>query len=121
MKTHISKSRTYAQFYAPQAKFKNKKVEVDGITFASKAEATRYAHLKLLVRIGEITDLELQPRYPLVVNGQRVATYVADFRYRVVATGEVIVEDVKGVRTPVYRMKKKLLEAIDGTKITEIG
>lgn len=121
MKTDISKSRTYGQFYAPQAKFRNKKVEVDGVTFASKAEATRYTHLKLLLRIGEIADLELQPRYPLVVNGVRVATYVADFRYRNVATGEVVIEDVKGVRTPVYRMKKKLLEAIDGTKITEIG
>ncbi len=119
-RNHIPKSRAVSKFYVPPSKYKNHKVEVDGVTFASKAEASRYASLKLLVRVGGIEGLELQPRFPLVVNGVKVATYVADFRYRVAATGEVVVEDVKGVRTPVYRLKKKLLEALSGTKITEV-
>lgn len=103
------------------SKYQNVRVEIDGITFASKREARRYGDLLILVRIGEIADLELQPRYPLIVNGEKVATYVADFRYRVVATGSTVVEDVKGVRTPVYRMKKKLIRALYGVEIVEIA
>jgi dsDNA-binding SOS-regulon protein len=58
------------------------RTEVDGISFASKKEARRYSELKLLERAGEIADLQLQPRFPLTVNGVRVCTYVADFQYR---------------------------------------
>jgi hypothetical protein len=109
------------QVRAGGSKYQNVRVEIDGITFASKREARRYGDLLILVRIGEIADLELQPRYPLIVNGEKVATYVADFRYRVVATGSTVVEDVKGVRTPVYRMKKKLIRALYGVEIVEIA
>lgn len=113
-----------AFFYKPQAqrtsKYRNTKVVLDGVTFDSKAEASRFASLKLRERIGEITDLELQVRFPLVVNGQKVTTYVADFRYREADTGAVIVEDVKGVRTPVYRLKKKLMRAVHGIEVVEI-
>lgn len=114
-----------AFIYQPTArrpsKYRNTKIVLDNITFDSKAEATRYSHLKLRERIGEITDLELQVRFPLVVNGTKVTTYVADFRYREAATGAVIVEDVKGVRTPVYRLKKKLMKAVHGIDVSEIG
>lgn len=93
--------------------------EVDGIRFASKGEARRYSDLKLLERAGEITHLELQPVYPIVINGVRVGKYVADFRYRE-KDGRLTVEDFKGVRTPLYRMKRKLVEAIyPGVTITE--
>jgi hypothetical protein len=54
---------------------------VDGIRFASKKEARRYTELKLLERAGEITCLELQPKFPCVVNGKKVCTYIADFAY----------------------------------------
>ena len=67
---------------------------VDGIRFASKLEAARYRDLRLLLKAGEITDLELQPRYPIVVNGQSVCTYVADARYRT-RDGALVVEDTK--------------------------
>ena len=104
------------------SKFRNVKTEVDGTLFASKAEAARYLYLKTLLRIGEIDALELQPRFNLVVNGQKVCAYIADFRYRRVSTGDVIVEDVtaKPTRTPEYRIKKKLLKALCNIDVAEI-
>ena len=104
-------------------KFGAKKTVLDGITFASRAEAQRYADLKLLERIGEITELELQPAFDLVVNGHKVCRYIADFRYRKAATGEAVVEDVKSAptRTPEYRIKRKLMLACHGIEVLETG
>lgn len=104
-----------------RSKYRNQPVDLDGHRFASKAEARRYSELVLLERIGDIADLELQPRYPLVVEGQKIATYVADFRYQ--RDGRTIVEDVKSPasRTPVYRLKAKLLRALHGIEIAEIS
>lgn len=93
---------------------------VDGIRFASQAEAKRYIALTVMARAGIISGLECQPSYLLVVEGQKVGTYKADFRYREVATGETVVEDVKGVLTPVYRLKKKLVRALYNIEIKEI-
>lgn len=91
----------------------------DGILFASRAEMRRYEELRLLERGGEIDHLELQPRFPLVVNGVTVGTYVADFRYRDGRTGLVCVTDVKGVRTPLFRLKVKLVKALYGIDVIE--
>ena len=91
---------------------------IDGIRFASKAEARRYGELKLLKNAGKIRNLELQPKYLLDVGGKRIGTYIADFRYRL--DGVLIVEDVKGFCTPVYKLKKKLVEALYGITITEV-
>jgi hypothetical protein len=104
-----------------RSKYGNKAVEMDGRRFASKREAARYAELALLQRIGTISSLECQPRFPLVVNGVKVATYVADFRYQDSA-GKVVIEDVKSdpTRTPIYRLKAKLLLALHGISITEV-
>lgn len=99
------------------SKYGAQSVVVDGHRFPSKREAARYRLLKLRAAAGDIEGLELQPRYPLVVNGVKVAVYVADFRYR--EAGAVVVEDVKGVRTPVYRLKKKLVSALYGFTIKE--
>lgn len=90
---------------------------VDGIRFASTAEANRYFELRLMSRVGDVVDLELQPKYPLVVNGVKIGAYVADFRYKL--NGVVVVEDVKGVKTPVYKLKKKLVKALYGIDILE--
>jgi hypothetical protein len=104
------------------SKYNAKRVEIDGLKFASKREATQYAELKLLQRIGEIVELECQPRYPLTLNGVKLATYVADFRYRHVASGEIVVEDVKSkpTITDVYRLKKKLMLALHGIDLKEV-
>jgi hypothetical protein len=101
-------------------KYRAKPTTIDGIRFASKAEARRYQELKLLERAGEIHNLETHPKYTLSVNNQVICTYTADFRYE--ESGEVIVEDVKSrpTMTPVYRLKKKLMKAIYNIDIKEV-
>ena len=104
-------------------KYNAVKPEAFGITFDSKAEAKRYGELRLLLMAGEIIELETQPRFPCNVNGLLVCTYVADFKYREQKTRELIIEDVKSPHTaklPVYRVKKKLVEAVYGLTITEV-
>jgi hypothetical protein len=103
-----------------ERKYGNKPTEVEGITFHSKAEASRYSELRLLEKAGAIVALTVQPRWPLTVNGYKVGTYVGDFAYSDVVSGRFIVEDVKGVRTPVYRLKSKLMLACHGLVIQEI-
>lgn len=104
-------------------KYGNKKTEVDGITFDSQAEARRYKALKLLERAGEIQSLELQPVYELVPSvtlygRKRTAVrYKADFRY--INNGQTVVEDVKGMRTPVYNLKRHLMKAVHNIEIKE--
>lgn len=100
-------------------KYGNKKTVVDGIKFDSIAEAARYGALKLMVRANMIDSLELQKRYKLEVNGVLVCSYVADFVYRFCGTGVIVCEDVKGMKTPVYNLKKKLMKAIHGIEIRE--
>jgi hypothetical protein len=104
-------------------KFNAKRTVVDGITFASKKEAKRYADLKLLQKAGEIARLEIQPVYPLHAWGvekRQIGKYIADFRYFDKRAGLNVIEDVKGVKTPVYRLKKKHVEAQYGIQITEV-
>tara|TARA_R110000824_G_scaffold132271_12_gene294698 strand:+ start:252 stop:575 length:324 start_codon:yes stop_codon:yes gene_type:complete len=103
-----------------KSKYNAVKTEVDGIVFASKAEAKRYGELRLLLMADEIRQLEMQPKFPCHVNGALICTYVADFKYRDQRTGERIIEDVKGMKTPVYNLKKKLVEAVYGIEITEV-
>jgi hypothetical protein len=100
-------------------KYHNVPVEVDGKPFDSTAEGTRYWELCRLQEAGEITDLETQPVFPLVVNGVKVAQYRADFRFKD-RDGRIHVEDVKGVRTPVYKLKARMVKAIYGIDITEV-
>jgi hypothetical protein len=109
-----------------RSKFGAVKTVVDGFIFDSKAEATRYGHLMLRGLAGEIRNLELQPWFWLP---HAVGKYFADFRYeeRVpeLWPGDDypwrdVIEDVKGMKTPVYRLKKKLVEAQYGIEIREI-
>jgi hypothetical protein len=103
-------------------KYGNIPTVVDGQTFASKKEARRYGDLKLLEKAGEIRKLEVQPRFPLKVNGKLVCTYVGDFSY-VTDADQYVVEDVKGPVTrtnPVYRIKVKLLEACLNVQVREV-
>lgn len=95
-------------------KYKNKKVILDDYVFDSIQESRRYKELKLLLRAGEIKDLELQPRFLLQEgfkkNGKtyRKIEYVADFKY--IENSKTIVEDVKGIQTDVFKIKHKLFE-----------
>ncbi len=99
-------------------KYRNEPVTVDGQRFASKKEAARYQELLLMQRAGEIRDLVCQWRYPLEVNGVHVCFYVADFVYTT-REGQSVVEDCKGMRTPVYKLKAKLMFGVYGIKIKE--
>ena len=94
-------------------KYRNIKTVVDNITFDSKKEAARYSDLKLLETAHHIMHLETQPRFPLMINGKRVSTYIGDFKYWSPSENEWIIEDVKSeaTKTPLYRLKKKILEA----------
>ena len=92
---------------------------VDGIKFASGREARRYMDLKLLQCAGEISGLELQPVFPLIVDGVQVGKYLADFRYYK-ADGELVIEDSKGFKTPTYRLKKRIVEAQYGIEVKEV-
>lgn len=93
-------------------KYNSVKTIIDGITFASKAEANRYQELRLLERAGAISELELQPRYILqdafTRKGKKVQaiTYIADFRY--IEKGVVITHEVKGAETEAWKIKQKM-------------
>jgi hypothetical protein len=99
-------------------KYRNVPTEVDGILFASKREARRWSELRLMERAGYITELQRQVRFPLDVNGQPICHYVCDFQYR--RNGELVVEDSKGVRTPEYKLKAKLMKAVHQIQIVEV-
>lgn len=91
------------------------------IRFASKAEARRYATLRIEEQTGAISVLQTQPEFPISVNGVKCAVYKADFAY--FRGHKRIVEDVKSAatKTAVYRLKKKLVEAAyPGVNIVEI-
>lgn len=92
---------------------------VDGIVFASKKEAKRWGELRLLETAGHIAFLERQPRFDIAVRCVHICFYKADFRYTN-PDGSVTIEDVKGFPTPLYRLKKKLVEALYGIKIIEV-
>lgn len=96
------------------SKYHNKKVQVDMYVFDSIAESKRYKELKLLEQVGEISELELQPRFLLQEgfkkNGKtfRKIEYIADFQY--IENGRLVIEDVKGKETEVFKLKRKLFE-----------
>lgn len=100
-------------------KFNAKATTVDGVRFDSKAEAKRWGELKLLNQAGTIRGLVRQQERIIWVNGVLICRYRSDFEYY--ENGELVVEDVKGVKTPDYRIKKLLMEAVYGIKIREIS
>ena len=106
------------------SKYRNKKTVVNGIVFSSQKEARRYLELTGLQKKEKIVGLKLQEKFVLIpkiklTSGktQREATYIADFTY--IEKGNYIVEDVKGVKTPVYKLKKKLMLHVHKIEILE--
>lgn len=122
------------------SKYNSKKVVIDGHTYDSKKEARRYCELLLLVRAGEITDLQRQVEFELIPaqwetverysdkTGKRLkdgrrcveqkCSYYADFVY--LKDGQMVVEDTKGMRTTDYIIKRKLMRHLHGIAIKEI-
>ncbi len=105
------------------SKYRNSKTDYNGVVYDSKLEA-RYA--ECLDMFKKISDPHVgvrrwygQVRYPIEINGIKVCTYIADFliEYK---DGHKAVHDVKGVRTDVYILKKKLMRAVYGIDVVEI-
>lgn len=106
------------------SKYHNKRTTINGITFDSRKEAQRYSELCLMQRAGKIKDLRRQVRYEIVpkVGKERATYYVADFVYAE-KQGDIwqtVVEDTKGVKTDVYRLKRKLMLWRHGIEIREV-
>jgi hypothetical protein len=113
----------------------------DGIVFDSHKEASRWEQLLLLQKAGKIVELKRQVKYELIPaqyetyerfskTGKRLkdgtrlverkVEYIADFVYHDVDTGELIVEDTKGVKTKDYIIKRKLMMHVHGIRIREV-
>nr|DAX39490.1 MAG TPA: Endonuclease [Caudoviricetes sp.] len=97
------------------SKYHNRKVAYKGLVFDSIKERNYYMYLESLLQAGEITDLELQVKFEIqprfkAVNGHiiRPITYLADFVYKD-KDGKTVIVDVKGYKTDVYKLKKKLM------------
>lgn len=94
------------------SKYHNKKMIIDGIRFDSKREAERYIELKCMEKQGEISELVIHPKFVLLPGfkyhgkTERAVTYTADFMYKE-KNGNKVAEDVKGVRTEVFNIKRK--------------
>ena len=96
------------------SKYNAKKTEYNGVMYDSRKEARRAWELDMLLKAGEIQGLIRQPRFKL-----KYCTYIADFAYTT-KDGEYIVEDVKGFKTDIYKLKKKMLKAEYGIEVREI-
>lgn len=126
--------------YRGRSKYGARKVTVDGIVFDSKKEARRWQELKELERTGQIYDLERQVKFILIpaqrepdiigARGgrkpgkliERECAYIADFCYKIPneITVITVVEDSKGMRTPEYIIKRKLMLYIHGIRVSEV-
>lgn len=104
-------------FGKKKPKYGNRKKVIDGIEFASTKEALRYQDLALMQSGGQINMLRRQVPYPIYIKGQKICDWLADFVY--LENGRVIVEDSKGHKTDVYKLKKKMVEAEYGFRILE--
>ena len=108
-----------------KTKYNNKITELDGIKFHSRKESLRYSQLKLYEKGGLIANLRLQVAYELipklVINGktERAIKYVADFVYTDTVSKVEVVEDCKGFKTDIYKLKYRLMKHIHGIDIKE--
>lgn len=106
------------------SKYKNRKVETADGKFDSVKEYRRWVELKALERSGRISDLRRQVSYTLVASQatssgrERPVKYIADFVYE--KDGKTVVEDTKGVKTPEYVIKRKLMLYFYGIEIQEM-
>ena len=91
-----------------KTKYGSRKTVMLGVAFDSAAEARRYQELRIMEVAGEISDLQMQVKFSLDVNGVHICNFFPDFRYHSLQTDRVIVEDVKSkpTMTAVYRLRK---------------
>ncbi len=102
-------------------KYNAVKTEYNGVKYDSKKEASRAFTLDVLRKAkgnDRVLNIERQVSYDLIVNNIKIARYVLDFK--ITYSDRVVHEDVKGVLTPVYKLKKKLMKAIHGIDIIDV-
>lgn len=111
-----------------RSKYRAVPIDTEDGHFDSMGEYARWQDLKLMQRAGLISGLKRQVKFELVPkqkskDGKNVqpVEYIADFRYCDKGTGEWITEDFKGMRTDVYKLKKKLMLWKYGIEIKETG
>ena len=106
----------------PRSKFHNTRITIDGVRFDSLGEASHYVVLLDRLRRHEISNLVCHPSYELKIGSFKICRYVSDFSYTD-SSGQTIVEDWKSAATmtDVYRLKKKLMLAILGIRVVEVG
>lgn len=118
------------------SKYGAKKVEYNSMVFDSKRECRRYKELEILQQIGAISELRTQVKFVLIpvqrepdtvgkrggiIKGdliEREVSYIADFVY--IESGKTVVEDAKGMRTPEYILKRKMMLYFYGIRIKEV-
>ena len=107
-----------------RSKYGNKKVTYKGMTFDSIKERDRWIELDFMQQAGRIWDLKRQVRFTVIpaqyIDGkcvEKACTYVADFVYR--DERGLIVEDCKGFKTEVYKIKRKLMLKEKGIRVRE--
>jgi hypothetical protein len=105
----------------PKSKFHNTKVTIDGLSFDSLGEASHFVVLEAKLRRGEIKNLVCHPSFELKIGSVRIGKYTADFSYE--QDGVTIVEDYKAsaTKTEAYGLRKKLMLALHGIKVIEVG
>lgn len=120
----MTERMTAADFRAGKAapakprKYRNQPVVIDGIRFASKREGAYYGALKDREKRGEVTGVELQTPFKLLgPKGELIATYKADFVFWDAQQARRRVIDVKGVETPEFKLKKKMMRALLGIEV----
>ena len=99
-------------------KYRAQPVVTDEGRFASKKEYADWCALKLREKAGLITHLQRQVKFPLTINAQLVTTFIADAVF--FENGKRVVVDSKGVQTPAYKLKKKLMRALLNIEVQEI-
>lgn len=104
------------------SKYNSKKTKIDGIVFSSKKESNYYQTYKMLERAGKISDLKLQPEFKYWSSNRKkvLFRYIADFSYFDNLEKKQYFIDVKGFKTPLYKLKKQLIEDQYNIKITEV-
>ena len=103
------------------SKHRNIPVIIDGVRFDSKGEAARFQQLKLIELSGQISRLELKPKYEFMHNGQKFQTYTPDFQYFDETTKKTIVEDYKGHMKSEDRRIKKMMKIFFSVDILYSG
>ena len=116
----LKKTIHYPRQYGKYNKYNAKKTEFMGYKFDSKWEAERYGQLASMQMAGVVEDLERQVKFDIIVNDHKICKYIADFVYILTHENgkkEKIVEDAKGVQTTDFKIKMKLMKAVNNIEI----